>query len=251
MRSTDASIPKCAPRAGEPFRRTLDAGGAPGPSYQRMTAHGAGRRRSAWPFEHLLCSVRLQQGGYPLAMLGLPTIVGEGVVLRALRPTDARALLAVFGDHRVTRMMAIRTLEDESGAVSLIHEIQSLARAGTLLQWGVVLPATDEPIGTVTLASIDRNNRRAELGVGLAHAYWGQGLATKAARTLLGHAFRTMLLHRLEADVDATNGAALRLLENLGFEREGVLRERWLVEGEWRDSVWLGLLAGQWSARRR
>ena len=184
-------------------------------------------------------------------MTDLPTIPGDGVVLRALRPADAAALLAVFGDPRVTRMMAIRTLQDERDATELIEEIQALARVGTLLQWGVVLPTTDEPIGTVTLASLDRANRRAELGVGLAHEHWGLGLGTRAARALLDHAFRTLRLHRVEADVDTTNHAALRLLERLGFEREGVLRERWLVDGGWRDSVWLGLLADQWAARDR
>jgi RimJ/RimL family protein N-acetyltransferase len=183
-------------------------------------------------------------------MTGLPTIIGGDVVLRALRPADARAVLAIFGDARVTRMMAMRTLADESDAVALIQEIQSLARHGTLMQWGVVLPTADQPVGTVTLASIDRASQRAELGVGLAHAYWGQGLAARATRTLLDHAFRTMSLHRLEADVDAENGAAIRLLENLGFEREGVLRERWLVDGEWHDSIWLGLLADRWRAGR-
>jgi RimJ/RimL family protein N-acetyltransferase len=69
-----------------------------------------------------------------------------------------------------------------------------------------------------------------------------------ALRTLIGHAFGTLGLRRLEADVDPRNERSLHALEALGFRREGLLRERWLVEGEIQDSVLLGLLRSEWQA---
>jgi RimJ/RimL family protein N-acetyltransferase len=57
-------------------------------------------------------------------------------------------------------------------------------------------------------------------------------------------------LHRVEADTDPRNAASLALLERLGFVREGILRERWIVGGEVADSVLLGLLAADWRAAR-
>lgn len=56
-------------------------------------------------------------------------------------------------------------------------------------------------------------------------------------------AFENLKLHRIEADVDPRNEASLCLLEKHGFQREGLLRERWFVGDEVNDTVFMGLLA--------
>jgi RimJ/RimL family protein N-acetyltransferase len=61
--------------------------------------------------------------------------------------------------------------------------------------------------------------------------------------------FGPLGLRRLEADVDPRNEASLRLLESLGFRREGLMRERWNTGGELQDGVLLGLLAREWTGR--
>lgn len=48
------------------------------------------------------------------------------------------------------------------------------------------------------------------------------------------------------ADADPRNERCLRLLENLNFKREGLLRERYHVNGELQDAVVLGLLRSEW-----
>jgi [ribosomal protein S5]-alanine N-acetyltransferase len=63
-----------------------------------------------------------------------------------------------------------------------------------------------------------------------------------ALTLLIDHAFEDLKLHRIEADVDPRNTASLRLLERLGFRREGHLRERYFKDGEIQDSVMFGLL---------
>jgi RimJ/RimL family protein N-acetyltransferase len=68
----------------------------------------------------------------------------------------------------------------------------------------------------------------------------------EATSTLLRFAFEQLSLHRVEADVDPRNEASIRLLEKLGFQREGYLRERWLVGEEINDTVFYGLLRREW-----
>ena len=74
---------------------------------------------------------------------------------------------------------------------------------------------------------------------------------SEALATLLDFAFGTLKLRRLEADVDPRNENSLRILGRLGFRREGLLRERWNVNGEIQDSVFLGLLACEWAEADR
>lgn len=51
-----------------------------------------------------------------------------------------------------------------------------------------------------------------------------------------------MKLNRIEADIDPRNAASARVPERLGFVREGLLRERWIVGDEVTDSALYGLL---------
>jgi RimJ/RimL family protein N-acetyltransferase len=65
-----------------------------------------------------------------------------------------------------------------------------------------------------------------------------------------GAPFDDLQLNRIEADVDPRNAASCRALERLGFLREGLLRERWIVGGEVSDSAMYGLLRADWLAQR-
>ena len=88
--------------------------------------------------------------------------------------------------------------------------------------------------------------------VGIDHSTIHHYFPTKQAlvTAVVDYAFGPLDLRRLEADIDPRNQASLRALERIGFTREGLLRERWQVGDEISDTVFLGLLARDWRARR-
>ncbi|HXH22493.1 MAG TPA: GNAT family protein [Dehalococcoidia bacterium] len=86
----------------------------------------------------------------------------------------------------------------------------------------------------------------ADIGYELDPAYWGRGYATEAARRLVEFAFRDLGVHRLWAYVLVENEPSWRVLERLGFRREGHLRENEWMQGRYWDTYIYGLLAGQW-----
>lgn len=181
---------------------------------------------------------------------GLPTLTGDGVLLRALGPGDAGAVLEIFGDPEVVRWMAIARLTDEDAARGFIAEIDRMAAAGTLYQWGIVEAGDRDGavVGTATLAHVDRRHRRAEVGFAVTRRLWGRRIVSRTLPVLVAHAFETLDLHRLEADVDPENSPSLQVLEHNGFRREGHLRERYTQDGRWHDAVLLGLLRYEWRA---
>lgn len=180
----------------------------------------------------------------------LPTIPAARVRLRWLEESDVPALFRVFSHEEVMRYWSSLPMQSADEAAALLAHIRRCFDEKSLFQWGVVLHETNEVIGTCTLAQLDSRNRRADLGYALARDHWGRGLMLEALCALFDFGFGELNLHRLEADVDPRNEASLRLLERLGFTREGFLRERWLIGGGVQDTVLLGLLHHEWRARR-
>jgi len=88
------------------------------------------------------------------------------------------------------------------------------------------------------------------MGYCLDESAWGQGFATEAADALLQWAFDTLDLNRVQSEADTRNTASVRVLEKLGFVREGMLREDCIVNGEVSDSWVYGLLRREWKPLR-
>ena len=179
----------------------------------------------------------------------LPRIPAARVALRAIRPGDVPDLFAVFSDPAVMRYWDGLPMAHIGEAADYLADIDDSFRTRTLFQWAVAEPTTDRLLGTCTLLHLNATHRRAEIGFALAQAHWGKGMATEAVSALIGFAFDQLDLHRLEADADPRNDRSLRLLEKLGFRREGYLRERYHVGNELQDAVLLGLLRSEWRAR--
>lgn len=91
-----------------------------------------------------------------------------------------------------------------------------------------------------------------ELGYVFHRGYWGRGFAVEACRALLGEAFRSWGAHRAEANCDPGNSPSWRLLERLGFRREGVFLENVFFRRDgagnpvWKDTYTYGLLSREW-----
>lgn len=180
----------------------------------------------------------------------LPSITTERLRLRWLTPADVPALFAIFGDPEVCRYWSRPALHDLAAAQALHAEIVQYFADRSLLQWGLAERTSDRVVGTCTLAALSLEHRRAEVGFALARAEWGRGYVAEALPALIAFAFDTLALHRLEADVDPRNARSIRLLERVGFRREGYLRQRYHVAGEVQDAVLYGLLRGEWERER-
>lgn len=175
----------------------------------------------------------------------LPTLWGRGgLKLRWLTADDTAALLEIFSDPEVVRYTSLPVHETEADVQRLLDNIQQGFQDGSLFQWGI--EHGGRIVGTCTLAEIDRAHKRASLGFILGRAFWGRRITSQAVPHVVGFAFLQLRLHRLEADVDPRNTASISVLEKLGFQREGLMRERYFSAGEWQDGIMYGLLADEW-----
>jgi RimJ/RimL family protein N-acetyltransferase len=179
------------------------------------------------------------------------TLRTERLLLRPIRESDAAAMFAMYSDPRVTRYLA----EPPWTSIDRAHErIAKGVRAtsdGLYIRLGLEVTDGGAYIGECTLFNLVEQCRRAEVGYVLARDAWGRGYMHEALTALLDYGFSEMALNRVEADIDPRNEASARILERLGFVQEGLLRERWIVDGEVSDTGFYGLLAREWRALRR
>jgi len=95
-------------------------------------------------------------------------------------------------------------------------------------------------IGIIAGEGIARHT--GQFGYWLGEAHWGKGIATTAARAMAAYAFSNSLFERLEAPVFAWNPSSMRVLEKVGFIREGVMKRSVFKDGQFTDSVMYALI---------
>ena len=167
------------------------------------------------------------------------------IIVRLLEEADLPSLLEMNSNAEVTALLPYATWNSLADGNAWYDRMRSIEATGTALQFVVVSKSTNMAIGTCLLFRLEEASARAELGYALGRQYWGQGLMREALTELLGAAFGTMGLRRIEAEVNTRNTASATLLGRLGFTKEGLLRKRWVVKGQTEDVELFGLLRGE------
>src|SRR2546430_16744002 len=177
-----------------------------------------------------------------MPLVSLNPLHSARLCLRLFTESDLPALLDINGDDEVTRFLPYATWKSMSDAEAWLKRSSERHVAGSALQFVIAAKETGSVIGTCTLFHFEEDSAHATIGYVLGRAYWGQGFMREALTALINAAFNDMSLRRLEAQVESQNTASTRLLQRLGFAKEGVLRQRWITKGQPKDAEDYGLL---------
>ena len=107
--------------------------------------------------------------------------------------------------------------------------------------WGISLKNESEIIGFCK-CEIEIPKVRADLGYDLRPDYWNMGIMTETLNAIINFTFQTLHINRIEAAVSTENSASIRVLEKLGFVKEGILRERSYCRDSCHDMMMLSIL---------
>ena len=169
------------------------------------------------------------------------------VRLRCVRPSDVDRLLAWRAEPAARLHQPLRDLtrEDLLGDLQYLSSARLADRVRDRFQWIV---EGDEPVGWVTLVIRSWEHLVGEVAYSLGDRFHGRHIGTAAVRQLVEKAFLKGDLYRLEARCSVYNEPSYKLLERLGFTREGVLREYFIIHGRRVDHYFYSLLRPEWES---
>jgi RimJ/RimL family protein N-acetyltransferase len=166
----------------------------------------------------------------------------ERLTLRPLSVADAPALFAARSDPDVMRYWDWPAQASVEQVENIIADHFPEVADGNVMWWAVALTPEGPAIGECDLSEIDHQHRRAEVGYLFNRACWGNGYAQEAMQAVIAYAFADLKLERLWARFHSGNAASQRLLERLGFTKEGTLKRHIWRDGERRDCEIYGLV---------
>jgi RimJ/RimL family protein N-acetyltransferase len=166
----------------------------------------------------------------------------ERLSLRPLEAGDAPSIHLMMSDVEVMAFWDSPVVDDPAATEEIIgRQLDEMAR-DKARYWAMELGSSGAVLGLCDLSEIDRRHNRADVGFMVARRYWGAGYTYEAMHAVIGHAAQALRLRRLQARTHLGNARSMRLLDRLGFRREGLLRGYVERDGERRDCVLYGLL---------
>lgn len=175
-----------------------------------------------------------------------PTLHTARLRLRPFTSADADALYVMHSNAHVLRYWDAPPWKERPRAELFLAACSQMSEEGSGARLAIDRVCDSSFVGWCSLTRWNPDFRSASLGYCFSDSAWGHGYATEAAHAVLRWAFDTLDLNRVQAEADTRNAASARVLEKVGFEREGTLREDCVVNGVVSDSWVYGLLRRQW-----
>jgi ribosomal-protein-alanine N-acetyltransferase len=105
-------------------------------------------------------------------------------------------------------------------------------------------------MGVCSLSQIFLGNlKSAYLGYWIGAKFARQGYMTEAIDLMLSHAFETLRLHRIEANIQPENASSIAVVSRLGFRLEGFSPRYLKVAGRWKDHERWAICCDEWTKR--
>ena len=158
-------------------------------------------------------------------MQDFPQITTSRYVLRKLVATDMPLVFKGMSDPQVIEYygLSYETLESTQAQMEWFELIYH-TRTG--IWWAIAdLAAPEQLLGCCGISDWEQDDHCAEMGFWLFPQYWRQGVMKEVLSAALHCCFHQLGLHRIQALVEPDNQGSWRLLERLGFQLEGILRE--------------------------
>ncbi len=176
-----------------------------------------------------------------------PTLIGQRIVMRPLRASDAQALVLAASDGELWNL-PFTVVPSEQTVEAYIAKALEGERQGHVMPFVTTLRETGQVIGSSRFWKVDAANRKLEIGHTWLARTWQRSFAnTEAKLLMLSQAFEARGCVRVQLQTDERNAVSRAAILRLGAQQEGILRnERIMPDGFIRNSVRFSIVDAEW-----
>ncbi|WP_456112498.1 GNAT family N-acetyltransferase [Ruminococcus sp.] len=168
------------------------------------------------------------------------------VLLRAIEEDDANVLMDLINDPEVEN-----SVFGWSYPVSLSSQKKWILNLSNDTTVRYIIDVDKEAVGVAIISSIDMKNRTSNMNIKLLKSVRGRGIAMHALGLIIRYCFDELNMHCLTANVIERNENSRKLWIKLGFNEDGVLRQRIYKNGTYHNIVSYSLLREEYYERNR
>ncbi|WP_295218804.1 GNAT family protein [Ruminococcus sp.] len=168
------------------------------------------------------------------------------VLLRAIEESDAHILMNLINDPEVEN-----SVFGWSYPVSLSSQKKWILNISDDTTVRYIIDVDEEAVGVAIISSIDMKNRTSNMNIKLLKSARGKGIATRTLSLIIRYCFDELNMHCLTANVIERNESSRKLWIKLGFNEDGILRQRIYKNGVYHNIVSYSLLKEEYYGRNR
>lgn len=153
-----------------------------------------------------------------------PVLTTERLILRRFEANDLESVYCGLSHPSVIKHYGVQ-YESLLATREQLYWFEKIEKEETGIWWAVCDRYNLNFLGAVGFNNWNKENRKIEMGYWLLPEFWGLGIMKEAGKAACDHAFKIMLVHRIEAVVEIENKNSKKILNQLGFELEGIMRD--------------------------
>ena len=178
-----------------------------------------------------------------------PVLQTKRLDLIEIKQNHLPDIFKLFGDDSVTKFYNIETLTEEKEAQKLIDWFNDRFIDKLGIRWGIALKRKNEIIGTIGFNNFT-SGHRANIGFDLQKDYWNKGYITESLNAVIDFGFIKLKINRIEGEVMQGNTISEKVLDKLGFKKEGILRQWMFWNGKHYDMTMYSLLKEEFNKQK-
>ena len=155
-----------------------------------------------------------------------PVLITERLTLRQLTMNDEQEIFTLRSDREINKYLDRQVSQTIEDARNFINKINELIHTNESLYWAITLSDKNNLVGTICLFSFSDEHDKCEIGYELLTNFQGQGIMKEAVEKVIGYAFNTMNVQKMEAFIHRENQSSINLLQKLSFKRSNEIDDK-------------------------
>ena len=180
------------------------------------------------------------------------SLESERLLIRNLRDSDLDDFFLYRSNPQITKFQGFDTYTNKEQAMNFISSMKDkkFGLEGEWLQLGIILKSQIESDNKlIGDCAVNISDNTAQIGCTISNLHQKKGYAKEVLHMLMKYLFEEHNIRRIVETTDEENISAQKLLESLGFRKEGLFIENCFIKGKWCNDIQYAMLKSEWDLK--